>query len=365
MSNILSAYLAREILKTSLATMLVLYVILMSNAFGRILADIADGDIPQQALWAVMLSQSVNILSPLLPIGVFLGIVFTLGRMYKDHEIVVMNACGIGNREIYKPVAMVLIPMFLFSAYASLSLNAQMQANALTTIDEEENRHEFQQVKPGQFNQAKDGDSVFYMDSLSDDKLELKQVILGQSSQDLIVLETAESGRQSTDEVGGDLFLVVGPGRRIEGKAGQKDFTIIDYERHGVLLKKQKKTIDSRIRSIEKNLRELWNSSRISDRVELQWRIAIPFVLLTLAILAVPLSYISPRQGRFGKFGYALLAYIVYLNLLALTRAQLEAQNLPMALNFWWVHLVFIILAAALLYRLNKGVLFSKARSTS
>ena len=81
-------YLAREILKTSCATLLVLYVILLSNSLGRLLADIADGDIPQQALWPVMLAQSIYLLSILLPISLFLGIVFTFGRMYKDHEIV-------------------------------------------------------------------------------------------------------------------------------------------------------------------------------------------------------------------------------------------------------------------------------------
>ena len=81
MTRILTVYLAREILKTSCATMLVLYVILVSNSFGRILADIADGDIPQQALWPVMLGQAINLFSLLLPIALFLGIVFTFGRM--------------------------------------------------------------------------------------------------------------------------------------------------------------------------------------------------------------------------------------------------------------------------------------------
>ena len=78
MSNILTGYLAREIFKTSAATVLVLYIIFISNALGRELADIADGDVPQQALWAVMLSQSVNILSMLLPIGIFCSIIYNI-----------------------------------------------------------------------------------------------------------------------------------------------------------------------------------------------------------------------------------------------------------------------------------------------
>ena len=149
MNNIITAYLSREIIKTSATTMLVLYIILMSNALGRVLADIADGDIPRQALWPVMLSQSVNMLALLLPVSFFLGIIFTFGRMYKDHEIVVMNACGIGYRDFYKPVAIVLLPLLLLTSYASLSLNSKMQRNARTIIDQENNQHEFHQIKPG------------------------------------------------------------------------------------------------------------------------------------------------------------------------------------------------------------------------
>jgi lipopolysaccharide export system permease protein len=361
MSSILSGYLAREIFKTSIATMLVLYIILISNALGRVLADVADGDTPLLAFWAVMLSQSINILSLLLPVAFFLGIIFTFGRMYKDHEIVVMSACGIGYREFYKPVVTVVVPVFLLSCYASLSLNAQMQGYAMAVIDTGLNQHQFHQVKPGKFNQSRD--TVFYMDSLSEDKLQLREVILGQSSAQGMILETAQSGRQKIDELSGDLFLVVGPGQRIEGVAGQKDFKILDYEQHGILLQKKVQPISQRIHSIEKNLVELWTSERISDRVELQWRIAIPMILVALAILAVPLSYISPRQGRFGKVGYALLTYIAYYNLIAVTRAQLEAGNLPMVVNFWWVHLVFVAIAGVLIYRRNNGVLFSRAAS--
>ena len=202
------------------------------------------------------------------------------------------------------------------------------------------------------------------MESLSEDKLELQEVILSQTSPESTLMEVAKSGRQKIYDTTGDLFLVLGPGQRVEGIAGQKDFTFLDYEQHGVLIQK-KNTPDGRLHSIEKKVAALWSSSRMSDRVELQWRIAIPIVLVTLAIVAVPLSHMSPRQGRFGKVGYALVVYLVYLNLIVTTRAQLEAGNLPMVVNFWWVHLVFIAFAAVLLYRRNRVVWFRKAKPSS
>ncbi|MDH3760304.1 MAG: LPS export ABC transporter permease LptF [Gammaproteobacteria bacterium] len=359
MGNIITGYLAREILKTSFATLLVLYIILVSNALGRVLADIADGDIPRQALWPVLLSQSINILSLLLPIGLFLGIIFAFGRMYKDHEIVVMNACGIGYREFYKPVALILLPVLIFSAYASLWLNAQVQRQAQAIIDHGENQHEFQQIKPGQFNQSKSGDLVFFMESISDDRLELKDIIISQAGDDYRVLETASSGRQKVEEKTGDLFLVVGPGERYEGRPGAVEHKIVSFDQHGILMENKSRSSSSQKRSDQMTLAELWASQRLAHRAELHWRVAVPVVLLVLGLVAVPLSYIAPRKGRFGKVGYALLIYILYFNLMALTRAQLEAGSFPFTLNFWWVHLAFLCLALGLLYQRNRGIVFA------
>ncbi len=364
MGNILTGYLAREIFKTSAVTVLVLYIIFISNALGRELAEVADGDVPQQALWVIMLSQSVNIFSMLLPTSVFFSIIFTLGRMYKDHEIVTMNACGVSYRDFYKPVAIVVLPMFLLSGYFSLVLNAQIRGQALAAIDEGINEHEFSLIKPGQFNQTGGGDGVFYMESISQDRLELQDIILSQNAPDGMVMELARSGRQKVDEETGDLFLVIGPGRRVEGVAGRKDFKFLDYEQHGVMIQRKRRS-SGKVHSIENTVAGLWASSRMSDRVELQWRIAIPMVLATLAFVAVPLSYISPRQGRFGKVGYALGVYFIYLNLLVATRAQIEAGVVPMAINFWWVHLLFVVFAAVLLYRRNRGTVFRKMGSSS
>lgn len=355
MPNIITRYLTTEILKSSAATLLILFIILMSNTLGRVLSDIADGGIPQQALWPVLLSQSVNVFSLLLPIGFFFGIVFAFGRLYKDHEMVVMNACGMGYSHFYKPVLILLVPVFLLSAYCSIWFNAQTQRIAQSIVDREKDVQEFEQVKPGQFNQSKNGEHVFFMQSLSEDKRQLNNIIISQTNRQGMVLETAKSGRHKTDEISGDLFLVVGPGKRYEGQTGQKDYKIIEFEQHGILIEKKSEVARQQILEKEMPPLKLWSSSRLADRVELHWRISIPIVLVVLALLAVPLSYIAPRQGRYGKVGIALVVYIVYLNLMAYTKAQLEADSLPLAVNFWWVHMLFIILTIGLIVRRNGG----------
>ena len=355
MFNIVTRYLFGEILKTSAATVLILFVIIMSNALGRVLSDVADGDVPYQALWPVMLSQTVNIFSLLLPIGFFFGIVIAFGRLYKDHEMVVMNACGMGYLQFYKPVILVIFPVFIINAYCSLWLNAETQSAAQKIIVQGQNAQEFNFLKAGQFNQSKTGGYVFFMESISADRRQLNNIIISETNRDRMYLETAKSGRQKIDDRTGNLFMVVGPGQIYEGEPGEKDYKIVEFEQHGVLIQKKSRNQARRIHQRVIPLSVLWRSSRLEDRVELHWRIAIPIVLVVLAMLAVPLSYMAPRQGRYGKVGFALIIYILYFNFMIFARTQLESDSLPVTINFWSVHLLFIVLTLILVIKRNGG----------
>ena len=357
--NIVTRYLFQEILKSSAATVLVLFVILMSNALGRVLSDIAGGDVPYQALWSVLLSQSVNIFSLLLPIGFFFGIVLAFGRLYKDHEIVVMNACGMGYLQFYKPVVLVILPVFFFHAYCSIWLNSQTQSAVYSVIEQGKSAQEFDYVKAGQFNASKSGEHVFFMESIDADRRQLNNIIISETNRDGMFLEIAKSGRQKFDDLTGNLFMVVGPGQIYEGEPGEKAYKIVEFEQHGILIEKKDKIGKRKLRDRAIPPHVLWQSPRLTDKVELHWRIAIPIVLVVLAMLAVPLSHMAPRQGRYGKVGYALIVYIIYFNLMVYTRAQLKSDSLPIAINFWWVHLLFIALTLGLLIRRNGGYRFA------
>ena len=357
--SIVTRYLFQEILKSSTATVLILFVILMSNALGRVLSDIAGGEVPYQALWPILLSQSVNIFSLLLPIGFFFGIVLAFGRLYKDHEIVVMNACGIGYLQFYKPVILIILPVFVFNAYCSIWLNSQTQNAAYNIVEQGKNVHEFDHIKAGQFNASKSGEHVFFMESIDADRRQLNNIIISEAYRDSMFLETAKSGRQKIDDLTGNLFMVVGPGQIYEGEPGEKTFKLIEFEQHGILIEKKDNTGKRTLRDHAIPPHVLWQSPRLADRVELHWRIAIPIVLVVLAMLAVPLSHMAPRQGRYGRIGYALIIYIIYFNLMVYARAQLESDSISIAINFWWVHFLFIALTLFLLFKRNGGYRFS------
>ena len=192
----------------------------------------------------------------------------------------------------------------------------------------------------------------------------LIHIVITQKGKQSDVLETASKGRHKIDEATGDLFLEMGPGIRYQGNAGMSDYQVIEFENHGTLLKK-KPSIAKALKPFEKSLSVILASASLSDKIELWWRISNCISVLVLALLAVPLSYIAPRQGRYGKIGLSLLVFIVYLNLLGLTKTSIETGTIPMWLNYWWVHLIFLAQTLLLLKKRTGNLFWSGQGKTA
>jgi lipopolysaccharide export system permease protein len=95
---------------------------------------------------------------------------------------------------------------------------------------------------------------------------------------------------------------------------------------------------------------QLWNSPLPEYQAELQWRISTILLIPVLSLIAVPLSRVAPRQGRFSRLVPATLLYAVYYVLLQLGMSMLAEGTIPLALGLWWVHAVFIALGLYLLF---------------
>ncbi len=57
---------------------------------------------------------------------------------------------------------------------------------------------------------------------------------------------------------------------------------------------------------------------------------------LVLTLVAVPLSRLRPRQGRYARVGFAIVVYIVYSNLIAAAKVWVEKGDLPPIVGVWW-----------------------------
>ena len=201
-----------------------------------------------------------------------------------------------------------------------------------------ESRSELSGLVAGRFNESQDGDAIVFLERQSDDGHFMENVFIHQSvkSGELQNVETAAKARRYTDPEGRKYILFLN-GQHYEGQPGQSNYRITQYEKHGIYVPESEL-----VRKITRNdslpTRDIWNSSNPYHRAEMQWRLSIPLAALLLAVLALPLSYTTPRKGRYSKLALAILIYLIYSNLLGVGQTWVERQQVPGWLGIWWVH---------------------------
>src|SRR5690606_3465033 len=139
-------------------------------------------------------------------------------------------------------------------------------------------------------------------------------------------------------------------GRRYEGVPGESAFRIASFSMMGIPIRGRHEEEPAEIPGA-KRTSELLGSAAPPDRAELQWRLSVPTSVLALALLAVPLSPSSPREGRYARLGMGLLIFVTYWNALGIARFWVEREVIPASLGLWWVHGLLLGLAGLMLAR--------------
>lgn len=342
---IIFRYITREVLLSTLAVTAVLMLIITSARLIKYLSDAAAGKLEASAVFLVLLYRLPGFLELLLPLGLFLGILLAYGRLCLDSEMVVLRATGFSDHQLlryaYGPALVVGILVLLLSVWLT-PLGLQKAEQLLAAQDA---RSELELVTPGRFLSQSSG-QVTYAEAVEGDQL--KQVFLSRRGNDgrpnILIAEAAE--RRLFPEAQ-QRFLVLLNGYRFDGRPGEADITRIRYSEYGVQLEEPE--LAAEIRDIDaKPTVALLNSANARDRAALHWRFALPALVLVVALLAVPLSYTNPRQGRFAKLIPSILLYLGYMAFLTTARSNVESGASPLML--WAVHLMFLGVALNLLY---------------
>lgn len=347
--RILDRYLMKEMLLTWLAVLIVLLVIMIGNVLGRSLSRVTDGSIQADMLLILVGVKSISLLVTLIPLGLYLGILLAHGRFYRDNEMSVMQACGVGWFDLLRPTAVIgLIGVLTITALTIFASPwaARYEQSLKQSIRDQS---ALSLVTPGRFVESADGNTVFFARQSNAERTQFNDVFMYRQKQDSMpAIDSARIATYQIDPDSGDEYLIFTDGQTTVGRPGDEQYTVTEFKRQGVL-RPREAAGEPRLIVKGKHLSQLWGTGDAADQAELQWRISIPLAALLLALLAVPLSYTSPRQGRFGKIAIAILIYIPYANLLVLMRKWIAAETIPAWVGLWPVHLLVALLVVLLL----------------
>lgn len=360
-------YLAREVFLTLAAVSMVLLVIIMSGRFIKYLAQAAQGLLDPGVLFLIMGYRIPGFLQLILPLGLFLGILLAYGRLYLESEMTVLRATGMGQTRLLGYTLIPAILIALLSAVLSFYLTPLGVREVENILQEQDALTEFDTLVPGRFQAMKGGERVTYTEDLASGREELRGVFISEHGRDVrgkhgkISLLTAPSGRQQILD-DGSRYLILEDGYRYDGNPGEADYRMIRYETYAILLPKPSVALASSDRE-SMTTRELLASTQQKMKTELHWRMAIPVLAFVVTLLAVPLSRVNPRQGRFLKLLPAIFLYMAYLGLLISARDALDKGQMPAAVGMWPVHGLFLLIGLGLLYWESLLLLLGKWRS--
>jgi lipopolysaccharide export system permease protein len=300
----------------------------------------------------------MNYLPVLLSISLFISILITLSRCYRDSEMVVWFSSGIGLTRWIRPVLWYAMPVVCLIALLSLVLSPWALRKADEFKSKLESRDDVTSATPGLFRESKQADRVYFIDNVDVGSNRVGNIFVQSEQNGKLGTMVAKQGLQET-LANGDRFLVLLNGTRYEGTPGQRDYRIVEFERYAmridILPVKQAEPQLNTMTTLE-----LWRNPTSWHLSELEWRLGLPISAAILALLAIPLSYVNPRAGRSLNLILAIVLYMLYSNMISVTNAWVGQGKLSPGIGLWGIHAAMLVLTILLFYR--RMTLFSLRR---
>ena len=349
--NTLQKYLFREWLGSFLAISIVMLFVVIITYAGDLFSDVARGNIPASLLGKQLLLRIPDALQLILPLAMFIAVMFSLGRMYRDQEMAVMYACGFRWNEMLRPLVVLSFPLAALLLANSFLLGPKSQVMSGEMLDQAFRQSAIWGLRAGDFQTLQDGRMVIYAESINSSGDELTNVFihLNIQSSDKSNREqtwTARTGHYRFDEDTGNRYIRLISGQVTEQIEDTGEYRRIQFEAGDLRLPEQEQ--DKQADSIGSlSTAELLGSGTSLEIAELHWRMSPAVAIILLSLLALPLAHSTPRDGRYGRLIMGLLVYVVYVNLLTLGRVWTGNGSLPAWLGLWWVHASLLLLVCA------------------
>ena len=236
---IIFRYISKELYATLFGILVVLLIIFMSNQFVRFLHSAASGSITMSAVMQLMSLQIPFLMGYMVPLAMYLCILIVFGRLYLDHEITVMSACGVSPNKLLSIVLSVAVVIAAVVAGLMLWLEPIMDAQRIKIFYESAAKATVEKVMPKRF-QMIGPDRVFYADNVEHGQLKMDNIFFAQRKPegdgvswlwDVTIAKKAHEADQKDSH-----FMVFQDGFRYQGAPGLSNYQVIQYQEYGILM---------------------------------------------------------------------------------------------------------------------------------
>ena len=334
----------KELARSFGATLVVLFTIVLTMLLIRTLGMASQGSVNPQEIMLVLGYTVLGRMPTILTLALFIAIVFTLSRMYRDSEMIIWFASGRSLGGFLGPVLRfswpILVVITLMVGLVWPWANGQID----DLRSRFERRGDLERVTPGQFQESSSGRRVFFIDKDTTDGTEGRNVFVSSTEPDgRETIISARSGR--VEWIGDQQYLLLSNGQRLETDANQR-LQISEFEEYGTQVGGGTIAANAGDRLKSRGTWALLTSPDAASRGELGWRVGMALTALNFVLIALATTAGNPRAGRGGNLFFTLFAFIFYYNLLNIGQSWVSSGQMGLATMMLSLHGTVFALAS-------------------
>lgn len=350
----------KELARSFGATLVVLMTIVITIILIRTLGQASRGSVNPQDVMMVMGYSALGRLPIILTLSLFVAMVSTLSRMYRDSEMVVWFVSGRGLAYFLVPLFRFAWPVLLVITLLSMFVWPWSNQQAQEMKDRYEQRGDLERIAPGQFQESSSGNRVFFIDRDTTQEKASNNVFIASTEKGKSSVTTARSGRIET--VGNSQLLLLDNGQRLESEIGKSAMKITEFEEYGSKAG-DSALVNGALPEKSKSTRELLRTPTRSNQGELAWRLGMALAAINFVVIALALASVNPRAGRSGNLIFVLFTFVVYHNLLNLGQSWITVGVANFGTFLLALHGGALLLALAWLSKRHLNWTFKAAAS--
>ena len=355
-NTIIAKYLMRNVLVLLAAVFIVIGLVVFGNQLVLVIKESLKQGIPVIDLFPLIGFKMIRDVPLILSLSLFLAIILSVSKLYKNSEAIVINSLGLGDKHLMvfiQPIAITIFVFILFLTTVAVPWSKQQRS---MIMDRTENASEFSFIKQGEFQEFKDGEIVFYASKVEDgdqgSNQAMEEIFIYALAGGEPVITLAKQAQKYTDSTTSSVYLRLKDGTRYHGFPGESNKKILNFDLYDLqIIDGEVQKSNSSYSKVEgQGTLDLLRSDGLKEAAELQWRLSQPLSVLVLSILGILLGKASPRGGKNLGVLIGVVVFILYNNALLIAKSTLERGDSTPMVGLWWVHALMLLFILVLYF---------------
>lgn len=340
----------KELSRSFGATLVVLVTVVMTMMLIKVLGQASRGSVNPSDVMLVMGYTVLGQLPTILSLCLFIAVVATLSRMYRDSEMAVWFSSGQSLMSFLRPLLRFSWPVMVVIAVLALVVWPWANQQIVQLRAQYEQRGDIDRIAPGEFQESSDGSRVFFIDRERASDTEASNVFIVTNEEKKDTVTSAKSAHLEVKD--NAKMAVLNDGQRVEkNKAEDKGgLKVSDFKEYGTRIGKAA-AIDLNDPNAVKNIptQQLIVSDQPRHKGELGWRLGLAVAAINFVVLGLAMASVNPRAGRSSSLLFALFAFIVYYNMMTFSQSWVASGKAQLWTSFFLVHGIAALIAWGLL----------------